>query len=926
MGNPTKRAVQSAGRQAQRVRRAAMLAAFALGGAGSTLFAAPGVPETRTLPNGLRIVILEDHTLPLVAVSLWTHAGSKDEIETSAGYAHFLEHLIQRGTDRSGSFEYQRLAHRWGGSLSVRSNYDRTYLTATGASSVLKDLVEAVADMALRAKLDDKEIDGELGSLTQEVHSFYDDPSTVAFLEGMRSAFPKHPYRFPPLGNLKTIGKLKHDPLAAFYRNLYVPNNMVLVLAGDLHPDSATTLVEQAFGKTAASRTLPPRSEPPPAFSGHDDKEKRLDLRQPWVTLTFVGPGYRHPDRPALEVLARALGEAGGSPIQAALQRARAGSTAQVVYYRLEDAGVLYIGLVPSTPELSYAAATAALEEIVAFKKRGLKDDEVGLHVSRLLRDERLKAERLADRSESLGEAALFGGLRYYWDLPAVYGRLNAAQVNQAAARLLVGENLRLTVLLPKTTGSLKDEDKNRFHAALDALGGMAKDSPPVYERKLYGSQEAGRPQPDAWGDPRDASALKPATRVALENGLRVVVQEDHRHSLAAVSVQLPFGSADDPPGKEGLAYVAAHLLSPSPTLPGRGELARAGERTLFLPEIQVTRDLSEIRFMASPADVRAGLDALATALQHRSVSDASFDAVRKGSVETLNRAGGDVSFVTLELFREKVYAGQPYAHPVAGTGPGLASLTRGDTEGFLKDHLRPGGLVLSIAGDVSAAGVQEQARAAFGGWKDETAGTALPATSPSPSPQGPPVPGGAQSGEFTRLVDASQSSVLVGVPAPRILDPGFDDLRLLAAALTILSFEDIVFTRRAAFSSTAVPEALRASGSLAMVVIAPHLRRDEAVFDVQRLMRRLATDGVKQKDVDDFARVEAARQASALQGVLPMASTLGYREATGLGSLSAGRTLATAAAPTAAHLKEIAARYLRPESWIVVKVGPPSR
>src|SRR2546425_1324722 len=219
MGNPTKHAALSAGRQAQRVRRAAMLAALTLGGAGSALLAAPGVPETRPLANGLRIGVLEAHTLPLVSVSLWVPAGSKDEIATSAGYAHFLEHLIQRGTDKSGAFEYQRLSHRWGGSISVRANYDRTSITATGASAVLPELVDAVAGMALRARLDDKEIDGELGTLTQEGHAYYDEPPTVAFLEAMRAAFPKHSYRFPPLGNLKTIGTLKHDPLTAFYRN-----------------------------------------------------------------------------------------------------------------------------------------------------------------------------------------------------------------------------------------------------------------------------------------------------------------------------------------------------------------------------------------------------------------------------------------------------------------------------------------------------------------------------------------------------------------------------------------------------------------------------------------------------------------------------------------------------------------------------------
>ncbi len=922
MRNRARRTTPGAGRQARRARRAAVLAALALG-AGSALLAAPGVPETHALPNGLRIVILEDHTLPLVSVSLWTHAGSRDEIETSAGYAHFLEHLIQRGTDTTGAFEYQRLAHRWGGSLSVRANYDRTCITATGVSAVLPDLVDAVAGMALRARLDDKEIDGELGTLTQEVHAYYDEPSTVAFLEAMRFAFPKHPYQYPPLGSLKTIGALKHDPLSAFYRNLYVPNNMALVLAGDLAPDRALSIVQQAFGKAAASATLSSRSAPPPGFTGHDDKEKRLNVTQPWTTLTFVGPGYRHPDRAAFEVLARALGDAGGSPLQGALTRAQAGVSAQVTYYGLEDAGILYVGLVPSTPELSYAAATAALEEITAFRKHGMKDNEVSLQVKRLLREERLKAERLADRSEGLGEAALFGGVRYYWDLPAVYARLTAAEVNRVAAKYLVGENLRLVVLAPKATGPFKDEEKNRFHAALDALGGMAKDAPPAFDRRLYGSEEAGRPQPDAWGDPRDAGALRPPARAALDNGLRVVVQEDHRHSLAAVSVQLPFGSGDDPPGQEGLAYVAAHLLSPAPTLPGRGEVVRLGDRVLFLPEIQVSRDLTEIRFMVAPADLLSGVQSLSAALERPEMTDASFEAVRKGSNEALGHGDSDISFVTLELFREKVYAGHPYGHPVAGTVPGLASLTRGDAEAFLKKHLRPGGTVLSVAGDVTAAGVQKLAQDLLGGWKDGSPTT----PSPAPTPKGAPsANAGAQAGEFTRQVDASQSSVLVGVPGPAILDPEFDDLRLLAAALTILSFEDVVFARRAAFSATAIPEALRAGGSLGLVVIAPHLRRDEAVFDVQKLMRRLAMEALKQKDADDFARVDAARQAASLQGVLAMASTLGYRESTGLGALSIGRTLAPPAAPSPARLKEIAARYLRPEAWVVVKVGPPSR
>lgn len=906
----------SPGHGARPVRRAA-LAVFLLGGAAGAVFAAPGVPESRTLANGLKVVVLEDHTLPLTSVSLWVHAGSKDEIETSAGYAHFLEHLVQRGTDTTGPFEYQKLAHRWGGSISVRANYDRTYVTATGVSSVLADQVNAVAGMALRARLDDKEIDLELGTLSQEVHAYYDEPSTVAFLEAMRAAFPKHPYRYPPLGNLKTVGTLKHDPLSAFYRNLYVPNNMALVLAGDLDPARAFALAGQAFGKAAPSATRPPKPEPPPGFAGHDDKEKPMDLKEPWTTLSFVGPGYRHPDRPAFELMARALGEAGGSPLLAALVRDKAGTQAQVSFYRLEDAGLLYVGMIPSTPELSYAAATSALQGITAFKKRGMKEEEVKAQVRRLLREERLKAERLADRSEALGEAALFGGLRYYWDLPDVYARLTAADLGRVAAKYLVGENLRLVVIVPRATPALKDEEKTRFHAALEALGGAAADAQPqAFRRALYTAAEASQLRPDAWGDPRDARALKPPARAVLDNGLAVVVQEDHRHSLAAVTLLLPFGSGNDPAGKEGLAYVAGHLLSSAPTLPARGEVFRAGERVVLAPDIVVSRDLTEIRFSASPSDLRAGLQSLAAALRQPAFTEASFTAVRRGSREALERAENDAPFVALELFREKVYAGHPYAHPIAGTASGLASLGRADAETFLERHLGPRGAVLAIAGDIAASEFQKAARDLFGDWKSpKSAGDSA----------GPRSPAGdkAQSGEFTRILSAPQSTVLVGVPATPITDPDFYDVRLLGAALTVLSFEDMVFGRRAAFSATAVPEALRDGGALAIAVVAQHLRRDEAVFDVQRLMRRLALEGLEQKEVDDFARVEAGREASGMQGVLALASALAYRETASVAS--SGKDPGPAAGSSPDRLKEVAARFLRPESWIVVKVGPPS-
>ena len=910
--------------------------------------AAPGVPETRALPNGLAVVTLEDHALPLVAVSLWVHAGSKDELETSAGYAHFLEHLLQRGAGTTGPFEYQRLSQRWGGSFGVRSNYDRTAITLTGVPAVLGDLIDAAATLAFGASLKDSEIDLELGTLNQEIHNYYDMPSSVIYLETMRQNFTGHPYHSPMLGNFRTLGTLKHEALDAFYRNLYVPNNMTLALGGDLDPKRAASLVDAAFGKAPRSGTLAPKPKPPTSFTGHSDVEKRADVKESWVSLSFAVPGYRSPDRAALEVIARALGDAGGAPLSQAMQRDKTGNAARVALSTLEDGGMLYIALAPATPELSYGVARSALQEVIAFKKRGLKPEQLRALVGAILRDERLRFESLAEKTSELAEAALFGGARYAWDLPETYRRLTPEIITAAAARYLVSDNLKLVILVPKEVSPFSEEAKQPFHATLDGMGAAPHDSSPGLDRVLYAGDEAARVTPGAWGNPRDAAGLRTPERVVLPNGLTVVVQEDHRSGLAALSLHVRAGSWADPPGKEGLASVAGRMIGAGGMAPAGGPprdaAAREGERLTNLPVIQVTRDVTEVRLLITPDELKPGLARLIAAVRHPPVDEATFDAARKANLEVTQRSNEDPASAGLELFHEKVYSGHPYAHGVAGSTAGLQSLTRQDAVDYLTRHVRPSTIVLAVSGDVAAADLFKLCRELAGDWKEPaqvkeetpaaaagspvTAAAGLPAGATAGTTAGPAAvaparaTAGARTGEFVRSLTSGQSHVLVGVPGVPLLDDAFETVRLLGTALTLQGFEEMVFRRRAAFSVTAIPEGFRDGGALALEVVTQPPRQDEAVFDLQQLMRHMALEDLPAPEIAALARMQAGREAIALQGVQALASTLAYREATGLGALSYRRSFEPAALPTSAQLREAAVRILRPEDWIVIKVG----
>lgn len=905
----------------RRQRAAATILAAVLLTAWGTVLAAPGSPDARTLPNGLRVALLEDHTLPVVSVSLWVAAGSKDESEDSAGYAHFLEHLIQRGTERVGTHEYTRRAHRWGGSIAVHTNYDRTSITLTGVPSVLDEMLQAAADVAFHAALKDAEIDLERGTLYQEIRTYYDRPASVAFLEAMRAAFSGHPYHVPMLGNFQTLGSLRSEGARAFYQNLYVPNNMALAVAGDFDPKVAAQRIEAAFGAVPKSATLPGRPGPPAKFAGHTDVEKRLDFGENWTTLTFVGPGYRHPDRAAFEVLAASLADP-GSPIAASLAQEKAGMLSQVSYHLLEDAGLLYIAITPFTAELSYQAAAAALKPIVALKRSGLDESAVSGLSARILMEERLRESPMTERADGLGEATLFGGARYYWDRPLTLGRVTAADVARVAKTYLVAENLRLVVLVPKATPAIPDAGKTAFHAVFDTLGEAGEGATPGLTAVAFPPAEAARSTPTAWGNPKGASAPAQVSRTVLGNGATLLALEDHRQPLAAASLQIEVGSGDDPEGRAGLASMALRLIAMRAA--ARAQETKSGPRSMLLiPEALATRDALEIRFAGSPADLSAGLASIAWSLQQPLPgSGSALETVRQSCLSSLQRLEQDPDTIGLDLFREKVYAGDAYAGRAEGTAAGLKAITEGDVKEFGTRALRPDRVVLAVVGDVETKALAKDVERILGGWAVPSAATPAPkdaAAQPAPAS----ATSGSQAGQFSRLSSAPQSHVVAGVPASALLDQDFPGLRQVGAVVTLLTFEELVFVRRAAFSVVTFPEGLRRGGSLGFEVIASHGRRDDALFELQRVMRRLATEDLREEDRRDAARMIAGSSAIASQRALPLASTLAYREAAGLGARS-WRDEFTPAPLTSERLKALAERYFKPASWISVVVGPP--
>jgi len=247
-----------------------------------------GCLAVRTLPNGLRVVVREDHSLPIVSMVVAVRGGSGTS--AAPGAAHYLEHLVLQGTKRyPGPLAPQYALEKVGGVSEAVTSRDMTRFQATVESSQARLLVDILADVATAATLDDESFARERPTVLSEIQGMTDDPRALLINLGYQFSYRAHPYRSRPTGGIEDVLRLTPEDVHAYYRRWYVPNNMSVVLVGDITPAQAFGLVEKAFGNAKAA-TLPgwPADEPP----GREIAEMHIptDLDDTYQIMAFPVP------------------------------------------------------------------------------------------------------------------------------------------------------------------------------------------------------------------------------------------------------------------------------------------------------------------------------------------------------------------------------------------------------------------------------------------------------------------------------------------------------------------------------------------------------------------------------------------------------------------------------------------------------------
>ena len=261
------------------------------------------VTET-VLPNGLKVLLKEEHKSPVVTFQVWYRVGARNERLGKTGMSHLLEHMMFKGSKKYGPKQFSRTVQRNGGNDNAFTSKDYTAYFENFAADRLEIAMDLESDRMQNLLLDPKEFLSERDVVKEERRMRYeDDPTSTMFEQMMATAFAAHPYQWPVIGWMADLGNLTRDDLYDHYRTYYAPNNATIVVVGDFDPKKVLPLVQKYFGSIPRGPAVPKVGAVEPKQLGEKRVVVKREAELPAIYAGYKVPTITSPDAHALNVL-----------------------------------------------------------------------------------------------------------------------------------------------------------------------------------------------------------------------------------------------------------------------------------------------------------------------------------------------------------------------------------------------------------------------------------------------------------------------------------------------------------------------------------------------------------------------------------------------------------------------------------------------
>jgi zinc protease len=397
--------------------------------------AAPRV-SAFTLENGMQVVVIPDHRVPVVTHMVWYRAGGCEDPWGTSGIAHFLEHLMFKSTAKIKSGEFTRIITGLGGRDNAFTGHDTTNYFQRVAKEHLRRVMELEADRMVNLRLVEEEVLTERDVIQEERRSTVDaNPINLLSEQMLAGLYQNHPYGRPVIGWAHEMAKLSRQDAQAFYRRFYAPNNAILILAGDVTAEEVRTLAQATYGRNKANRELTQRMRPqePPQTAARRVTLEDARAGAPVLLRYYQTPSYasatRQGEAESLELLSRILGGDDSARLYRRLVGERLASTAGSDYSGGGlDGGRMSFVVIP-LPGVATEKVEAMLDEVIAeVVEKGVTQEELDRAKSALEARRAFESDNQMTLAKRYGEGLAVG--RTIADVDDVPNRIKARGVD----------------------------------------------------------------------------------------------------------------------------------------------------------------------------------------------------------------------------------------------------------------------------------------------------------------------------------------------------------------------------------------------------------------------------------------------------------------------------------------------------------------
>lgn len=726
--------------------------------------------EQHQLANGLRVLLHPDPFLPIVAVNVWYHAGSKNDRPDRTGLAHLFEHLMFEGSAGYDD-EYSKPLQAVGGAVNGSTNSDRTNYYEVVPSGCLELALWLEADRMghLLPALSEAKLENQRQVVLNERRQRVENQPYGRVSELIaQHRYPKgHPYSWPVIGWTEHLLEASMEDVRGFFTHHYHPNNATLAIAGDFDIDEARRWIDRYFGPIAASSAPPAPFVPPPI-----NAPRRLWLedavslpRLDWIWRT---PPAQHADEPALDLLSQVLG---GRSRDCRLKRRlihdeRLMNTVGASHHSIKLEGQFTIRGYALEGTSLEAVEESVRDSVDEIRKRPPTREELDAVRHDFLNQAYSRIETVLGRADDLSSFLFYEGHVHGDSLAqelARYERVSEEDLCRVAESYLSSEPLIVTVK-PSAT---REARTATVTATLPV---------PVAADKSHRGGASALPKS------RGGGTFRPPRleRATLPNGLRLIVASKPSLPRWDAQLLLPGGSVFDPPGRFGLSRLTSEMID-------EGTERRDG--------LELTRQLDHLgASLSAYSGIESGGLALRCLSATREEAFALFAEVARQprwNEDDLERERSRLlaelahraelpAVMANEAFDDAVFPNHPYGRPSEGTREGVRSLSSADLAAFHQRHFQPAGADLLIVGDTCLEAAAPLVEKYFGDWRS----TSEPPTAPTASAE---LSMAMAPGPTVRLIPrpgSAQTVLRIGRLAPARSTPDYHALLLLNSIL----------------------------------------------------------------------------------------------------------------------------------------------